>query len=189
MAAAVLDALLLVPGLGSLSAALAAGSLVLVVLAAGILAFSKSPARGLEAPAPLPPPPPANQAEAEIVALLALLQEKGRFLDFVMDDVTSCDDAQIGAAARVVHQGCTRALREHFSIVPVSEAAEGSLITVPTGGAAGEYRLTGKIGGQAPFRGTLVHKGWKAEAVRLPRIVPSSSGGLPVIAPAEVEIR
>ena len=56
-----------------------------------------------------------DQAEAEIVSFLATLQEQGRLIDFLMDDITTYDDGQVGAAARVVHQGCKAALQEHFS--------------------------------------------------------------------------
>jgi hypothetical protein len=45
--------------------------------------------------------PPENQAEAEVVAFVGLLQDKGRFVDFLMDDVALYNDAQVGAAARV----------------------------------------------------------------------------------------
>ena len=58
----------------------------------------------------------SNQAEAEIVSLLAILQERGRLVDFLMEDITTYDDAQVGAAARVVHEGCKAALQEHFRI-------------------------------------------------------------------------
>ena len=56
---------------------------------------------------------------------------------------------------------------------------------VPTGYAPDDYRLVGRISGEAPFTGTLVHHGWRAEWVKLPR----SAVRLPAIAPAEVELR
>jgi hypothetical protein len=141
------------------------------------------------APAVVPPPAPmANTAEAEIIAFFGLLQEKGRLLDFLMDDITPYEDAQVGAAARVVHQGCREVLREHFQIGPVSTAEEGSKVTVPTGPESADYRLVGKIAGEPPFSGTLVHKGWKTESLNLPRVVPSSGNRLPALTPAEVEL-
>jgi hypothetical protein len=48
-----------------------------------------------------PAPIVANQAEAEVVSFLATLQEKGRFVDFLMGDITIYSDAQVGEAARV----------------------------------------------------------------------------------------
>lgn len=144
------------------------------------------------APAPAAPKaPPAARAEAEVVALLAALQEKGRLIDFLMDDVTPHGDAQVGAAARVVHQGCRAVLSEHFDVQPVESVPEGSSVTVPAQHAADEYRLSGNLSGEAPFTGTLVHKGWKTTSVKLPRLieVADDADRLPAIAPAEVEIR
>jgi len=143
------------------------------------------------APAPVPvptPAPAANSAEAEVIAFFGLLQEKGRLLDFLMDDITPYEDAQVGAAARVVHQGCREVLKEHFQIVPVSTAEEGTKVSVPTGAESADYRLVGKIAGEPPFSGTLVHKGWKTDVVKLPRVVSPTSGRLPALTPAEVEL-
>jgi hypothetical protein len=144
---------------------------------------------GTEALTPSPVPAASNQAEAEIVSLLAILQERGRLVDFLMEDVTSYDDAQVGAAARVVHEGCKVALQEHFGIRSIREESEGSSVTVPAGYAADEYRFIGNIRGAGPFAGTLVHRGWKTEAVKLPRIVRLEADRLPTIAPAEVELK
>jgi hypothetical protein len=138
---------------------------------------------------PIPVPAANNQAEAEIVSFLATLQEQGRLIDFLMDDITTYDDAQVGAAARVVHQGCRAALQEHFRIRPVREESEGSSVTIAVGYPADEYRLIGKISGAAPFSGTLIHRGWKTESVKLPRIVRVDADRLPTIAPAEVELK
>jgi hypothetical protein len=80
-------------------------------------------------------------------------------------------------------------LREHFEIRSVREESEGSSVTVPIGYAADEYRLIGNIRGAGPFSGTLVHRGWKTERVKLPRVVPVTAGRLPTIAPAEVELK
>ncbi|HEY5813857.1 MAG TPA: DUF2760 domain-containing protein, partial [Terrimicrobiaceae bacterium] len=143
-------------------------------------------------PAPVvaqPPLPPSNQAEAEVVAFIGLLQEKGRLVDFLMDDVTLYNDSQVGAAARVVHYGCREVLQEHFKVSPILSAEEGSQVTVPSEYDVDEYRLTGKISGNAPFKGTVLHKGWKTESVKLPRIMKTSEERLPSIAPALVEIK
>ena len=196
----VLNGLLLVPGASTytLPIAIVAFLVAILVLVLSFAGRSKANstsasapvAVGVASPAPVPTPPPppaANQAEGEIAAFLALLQEKGRLVDFLMEDVTTYDDAQVGAAARVIHQGCKEVLAEHFSITPVSGAEEGSRITVPAGYTADEYRLIGKISGNPPFSGKLIHKGWRTDYVKLPRIVKSSR--LPTIAPAEVELQ
>jgi hypothetical protein len=188
----VLNGLLLAPAMSAYAFTIAALALVLAII---VLVLSLLPPRQVPAPTPAPvaaqppAPPAANQAEAEVVAFLGLLQEKGRLVDFLMEDLASFEDTQVGAAARVVHQGCRQILTENFKIIPVSQAEEGSQITVPSGYAADEYRLLGKISGNPPFTGTLVHKGWKTESVKLPRIVKSDERCLPSIAPAQVELK
>ena len=132
--------------------------------------------------------PAANQADAEVANFLALLQEKGRLVDFLMDDITGYSDAQVGAAGRVLHEGCRAVLLEHFGIRPMREEGEGSKVTVAPGYAPDDYRLVGRISGEAPFTGTLVHHGWKTEWVKLPRFIRKSDDRPPAIAPAEVEL-
>jgi hypothetical protein len=195
----VLNGLLLVPGASTYTVPIAILALLVAILVFVLSFTGRSKANstsapgpvaaGVPSPAPLtvaPPLPAAGQAEGEIAAFLALLQEKGRLVDFLMEDVTTYDDAQVGAAARVIHQGCKEVLAEHFSITPVSGAEEGSRVTVPAGYAADEYRLIGKISGNPPFSGKLIHKGWRTEYVKLPRTAKSDH--LPTIAPAEVEL-
>ncbi len=43
--------------------------------------------------------------------LLTLLQQEGRFVDFLEENVTAYSDADIGGAARVVHEGCRKVIR------------------------------------------------------------------------------
>jgi hypothetical protein len=147
-----------------------------------------TPAVSSPAPAIATPSRPIS-AEAEVVAFLATLQERGRLVDFLQDDITAYSDAQVGAAARVVHQGCKAVLNEYFRIVPVRAENEGSNVTVIAGYDANEYRLVGKISGQAPFSGTLVHRGWKTESVQLPRVLRADDDRFLTLAPAEVELR
>lgn len=141
-----------------------------------------------EAVKPAPATAPKNHAPAEVITLLAVFQEKGRLVDFLMDDITPYTDEQVGSVVRAVHQGCKAALQEHFTIEPVASESEGALITVPADYAADEFRLVGNLSGQAPFQGKLVHKGWKVQSVKLPRVLHTDENRLPAIAPAEVEI-
>jgi hypothetical protein len=138
---------------------------------------------------PAPGRPQPSNADAEIVHFLAMLQEKGRLVDFLMDDINAYSDAQVGAAARVVHAGCKGVLQEHFVINPVRPEPEGSTVQVPAGYSANEYRLVGKIAGAAPFSGVLVHRGWKTGMVKLPQSLRDAADPLPAIAPAEVELK
>jgi hypothetical protein len=193
----ILNGLLLVPATAGYTVPITALALVVAFL---VLVLSLLGGKGdgptqsvqIATPAPAsvsiqPPAPAANQAEAEIVAFFGLLQEKGRLVDFLMDDITPYEDSEVGAAARVIHQGCRQVLQEYFKISAISEAQEGTQVTVPAGFSAEQYRLVGKLAGQPPFTGTLLHKGWKTEFVKLPRIVHAE--GLPPIAPAEVELK
>ena len=70
------------------------------------------------APTPAPAPLRVNTPESAL-QLLGLLQREARLVDFANENITVYADADIGAAARVVHEGCARVLREHFSIEPV----------------------------------------------------------------------
>lgn len=179
-----------------LYAAIAGAVLALIaMLAAGksrqreTEAEARPPAPQAEAPRPAVQPAAENQADAEVINFLSSLQQKGRLLDFLMDDITAYSDAQVGAAARVVHDGCKAVLKEHLTIRPVREEKEGTTIEVPAGHAADEYRLVGRIAGEAPFTGVLVHRGWRVEAVSLPRLLRRDDERLPTIAPAEVELK
>jgi hypothetical protein len=196
---AVLNGLLLLPATRAHTVPIAAIGLLLALLVVALSFrgnFRSSPidkpVQATVSPPPSttvqPPPPAVNQAEAEVVAFVGLLQEKGRLVDFLMEELTSYEDAQVGAAARVIHQGCRQVLQEHFKISAVSGAEEGSQVTVPAGYFADEFRIVGKLSGDPPFTGKLIHKGWKTESVKLPRIVQTQGKRLPVIAPAEVEL-
>ncbi len=56
--------------------------------------------------------------------LLSLLQADGRFVDFLRQEISTFDDSDIGAAARVVHEGCNKALKGRVEFTPIfSDAA------------------------------------------------------------------
>ena len=164
---------------------------ILVLIGVFLQSRQKAPPRkpAVEPVRPAPTQPEASRADAEIVHFLAMLQERGRLVDFLMDDINPYSDAQVGAAARVVHAGCKAILQEHFSINPVRTEQEGSTVQVPAGYSADEYRLVGKIAGSAPFSGVLVHRGWKTDMVKLPQLLRGTADQLPAIAPAEVEVK
>lgn len=118
--------------------------------------------------------------------LLGLLQREARFVDFIQEDVAPYTDAEIGAAARVVHAGCRKVLGEHFTIAPVRPETEGARIILPAGFDAAAVRLTGHVVGQAPFTGTLGHRGWQVTQVQLPQLTDPQAAK--VLAQAEVEL-
>ncbi|MCX4247749.1 DUF2760 domain-containing protein [Paraliomyxa miuraensis] len=118
--------------------------------------------------------------------LLAILQREGRFVDFLQEDVGGFSDADIGAAARVVHEGCTRGLKDVVTLAAIRSEAEGDAVELPAGYDANLNRVTGNVTGEPPFKGTLAHHGWRVEKIRLPEL---TTGHDPtIIAPAEVEL-
>lgn len=127
-----------------------------------------------------------ESAPEAALQLLGLLQQGGRFVDFLEEDVAQFSDQEIGAAARVVHEGCRKVVHEHLDIEPVRPEDEGSRITLESGFDAASIRVTGNVVGQPPFTGTLVHRGWRIRQVRLPKLAQGHDVG--VLAPAEVEL-
>jgi hypothetical protein len=141
---------------------------------------------------PAPPPArqevvmaPARPAGAGALQLLALLQRDGRLVDFVSEDLTGFSDAEIGAAARTVHQGCKKVVDAYLTLEPVYRDAEGAAVTVAPGFDPAAVRLTGNVVGSPPFRGTLRHHGWRAAEVRFP---DAPGADARIVAPAEVEL-
>lgn len=148
-----------------------------------------TPAAAAAATPPPPPPPPPAPAAASVdsaLQLLALFQREARFIDFTQENLSSYGDADIGAAARLVHAGCRKVLQEHFTLEAVRSEAEGSSITLAAGFDANTVRLTGNVVGSAPFTGSLTHAGWRASKVNLPKL--ASGHDAHIIAPAEVEL-
>lgn len=126
--------------------------------------------------------PPSTDAALQ---LLALLQREGRLVDFLEEDVASFSDADIGAAARVVHGGCRKALREHVKLEPVRSEDEGAKVTLAEASPS-EVKLTGNVQGKGPHTGVLRHRGWRAVAVQLPTAVAGHDAR--IVAQAEVEL-
>lgn len=138
-------------------------------------------------PGPAPEPVILKESTPDAaLQLLGLLQQQARFIDFIKEDLSGFSDADIGVAARVVHEGCNKVINEHFSLAPVRSEQEGNKVTLPKGFDAASVRLTGKVTGEAPFSGTLVHKGWQVKQIRLPKLTQGYNAA--IVAPAEVEL-
>lgn len=137
-------------------------------------------------PVPVKPPSFKEAPPDSALQLLGLLQQEGRFIDFIEEDVTGFSDTDIGAAARVVHQGCRKAVRDHFRIVPIRHEEEGSRVILQEGFDSSSIRLAGNVVGRPPYNGSLVHKGWKVSDVSLPKVAEGHD--VRVLASAEVEL-
>lgn len=135
------------------------------------------------------PPPAPPRPEAEIVAFLALLQEHGRLVDFTQEDIAGASDEQVGVAARVVHAGCKKILQEYFDIQPLHNGQEGDKVVLEKGYDTPTYRLLGSVPQQPPYHGKLLHPGWIASKVQLPRVTSvTEKRPWPVLAPAEIDL-
>lgn len=117
---------------------------------------------------------------------LSSLQQEARLIDFVQEDIGQYSDEEVGAAARVVHEGSKKAINEFFDLKPIRAEEEESRVTLPEGFNASEVRLTGNVVGSAPFSGTLIHRGWRAREVKLPKL--STGHDTTIVAAAEVEL-
>jgi len=118
--------------------------------------------------------------------LLSLLQREGRLVDFLEEDLTPYDDAQIGAAVRSIQESCQKSLNEYLSLKAVMDQEEGEDVTIEAGFDAHAIKLTGNVTGEPPFKGVLQHRGWQISKYSLPAL--SGSQNPKIIAPAEVEI-
>ena len=148
-------------------------------------------ARRLPAPAPSVhevalPVAPVAASPTSALQLLSLLQREGRLVDFLQQDIAAYPDADVGVAARVVHEGCRRAIRSHATIEPVRNEDEGTRVTLSAGFRADEIKLVGDVKGDPPYAGVLRHRGWRMARLELPQIVGAYDAR--VLAPAEVEL-
>lgn len=140
-------------------------------------------------PQPEPEPERAEAAERDLspaLQLLAMLQREGRLVDFLQQDIADFNDADVGTAARLVHEGCRKALKSHLEVEAVRGEDEGDAVKVEDGYDPAAIKLTGNLSGSAPYKGTLRHKGWRAKKLELPELVGDHDAS--VLAPAEVEI-
>lgn len=138
--------------------------------------------------APEPPMSAARAADTSTdraLQMLALLQRDGRLVDFLMEDLTTYSDVQIGAAVRDVHAGSRKALERYVSLEPVIDDEEGRPVTVDRGTDPARIKVVGNVASTPPLTGVLRHRGWDATRVDLP---PLPSAGRSVVAPAEVEV-
>src|SRR6478672_13915408 len=153
------------------------------ILIKGRLPTALQPVGRSEAPAQ----PVAADTSDRAVQMLALLQREGRLVDFVLEDLAAYSDAQIGAAVRDIHAGCHRVLERYLTLEAILPGREGEAVTIGQDQQIdpAAYHLVGNVAGQPPFRGRLLHPGWRASRVQLPPLVMT---GRTIVAPAEIEL-
>ena len=81
------------------------------VLGDGELARRVVELLGQSEPKVIPPEPPkavpAEKAHGSGLYVLSVLQQEGRLIDFLQQDVATFSDEEVGGAARVVHGICS----------------------------------------------------------------------------------
>lgn len=143
----------------------------------------------VEAPKPVPAPAAEVKPKRDLgpaLQLLELLQREGRLIDFLKQDIVSFSDSDVGAAARIVHEGCKRAVERSIAIEAIRTEPEGGQLTLHAGFDAKSHRLVGNVSGPGPFTGSLKHRGWRATKVTLDE--PLEGARLDILAPAEIEL-
>lgn len=123
----------------------------------------------------------------QVLQFLYHLQDKGRLLDFVMQDISSYNDAQVSAAARVVHGGLSKVIREFFEIEPLSAQPEGAKVEIDAQYDPIEHRILGNETKSQAHEGTIAHRGWRAKSINLPSVRETRSSKN-VIAPVQIQL-
>jgi hypothetical protein len=159
----------------------------LKTLFSGTVKLPKPPIEHVDSPTKTTPVAAQKEAENESTKqTLMLLQKHARLIDFIYENIDHYSDEEIGAGARVVHQGCQKVFKEYITIEPLHTQQEDSIVTLEDGFNAKEIKLTGNISGIPPFKGKLIHRGWKITQINLPQSTDTQSSL--IIAPAEVEL-
>lgn len=156
-------------------------------LSAGALGVLKPARREQAAPGPKgTPPAAASRTPADgALQILTILQRDSRLVDFLMEDIASYSDDQVGAAVRELHDQCRDSIARHVTLQPVIDGVEGTPAKAPSGDPH-VVRFIGNVPATPPSGGTLRHKGWRAAKVDLPALAAKED--TTIIAPAEIEI-
>ena len=137
------------------------------------------------------PPREKRKKETEVdkrifVHLLSALQREGRLMDFFSENLAQYQDAQIGMAVRNIHENCKKTLDKYLAPEAVLEQQEGDEITLEPDFDPAAVKVIGNVTGRPPFKGTVLHRGWRAGKLELPTF--SGHQDPAILAPAEVEV-
>ena len=136
-------------------------------------------------PAAAAAPAPAVRTSDGALQLLGILQRDSRLIDFLMEDIASYSDDQVGAAVRELHDQCRDAVARYVTLQPVIDGVEGTFTQAPSKDP-NVVKFIGNVPAKPPSGGTLRHKGWRAAKVDLPALTGKQDAN--IIAPAEIEI-
>ena len=156
-------------------------------LSANALGALKLARREQAAPGPkgTPPAAPSRTPADGALHILTILQRDSRLVDFLMEDIASYSDDQVGAAVRELHDQCRDSLARYVALQPVIDGVEGTPVKAPSKDPR-VIRFIGNVPATPPSGGTLRHKGWRAAKVDLPALAAKEDTA--IIAPAEIEI-
>jgi hypothetical protein len=153
-------------------------------LAPGTLAALNLTRREAVPAKPAVPPPPAQKPSDGALQILAILQRDSRLVDFLMEDIASYSDDQVGAAVRELHDQCRDSVDRYFTLQPVIDGVEGTFTKAPSSDPS-LVKFIGNVPAKPPSGGILRHKGWRAAKVDLPALAAKQDTA--IIAPAEIE--
>jgi Domain of unknown function (DUF2760) len=148
------------------------------------LSHRQTPGRPAAAAAAAPAAPAVRTSDGAL-QLLGILQRDSRLVDFLMEDISSYADDQVGAAVRELHDQCRDSVGRYVSLAPVIDGVEGTFVQAPSKDP-NVVKFVGNVPAKPPSGGTLRHKGWRASKVDLPAIAGKQDPT--VIAPAEIEV-
>lgn len=141
--------------------------------------------RPLTAEATAKEPSTKSASRSDALTLLTVLQRDARLLDLVTEALDGYTDAQIGGAARNVLRDTRQSLEKAFGLKRLTSESEGSVVEIPKHASPLRWRVSGN---PSHAKGELVHAGWMATHVELPKWNGQSADAM-VIAPIEVETR
>ena len=145
----------------------------------GLTKKSAAPAK------PAAPPLPERTTADGALQFLGILQRDSRLVDFLMEDIKSYSDGQIGAAVRELHDQCRDAVARYVTLQPVIDGVEGTFAKAPSIDP-NLVKFVGNVPAKPPAGGTLRHKGWRAAKIDLPALAAKQDAS--ILAPAEIEI-
>ena len=128
---------------------------------------------------------PVAKTSDGALQILGILQRDSRLVDFLMEDIASYSDDQIGAAVRELHDQCRDSIARYVTLQPVIDGVEGTFAKAPSNDP-NVIKFIGNVPAKPPSGGTLRHKGWRATKIDLPAL--SAKQDAAIIAPAEIEI-
>lgn len=127
-------------------------------------------------------PSGSTSGRSDALTLLSTLQREARLLDLIHESLDMYTDAQIGAAARDVLRDARKSLDKMLEIKPLLAVKEGDSVDLVEPLSPVRWKL---LGGKAP-RGVVVHAGWMAAKLEIPKWNGNRDDAM-VLAAAEIE--